>query len=100
MDSFFVIKNNDDTYRIECKLIVYRALHGKHPDFLKPEGDEQMGFNTKYFLLIKDDISNESEANLLAHELNTKYQTLITVCEDSGNWDNFPFKHCPIIYYK
>ena len=100
MDSFFIMDNNDGTYRIECKLIVYRNLHGKHPDFLKPEGNAKLGFNTKYFLLIEDNIADKSNAISKANKLNADYNKIITECENSGDWTKFPFKNSPIIYYK
>lgn len=100
MDTFYVMNNSDGTYRIECKCIIYRALHGKHPDWAKPTGNERDGFNTKYFLLIDDYIKSEEEAKQAAEYLNNEYKELITRCEDTGNWEEFPFKENEIIYWK
>lgn len=100
MDCFYARNNGDGTFGVECKIVVYRAKLGKHPDFLKPTGDEKDGFNTKYFLLVADDIPTLKDAETKALEFNQKYSKLQKECEDSGNWDNFPFKDAPIVYYK
>lgn len=100
MSSFYTAKNNDNTFRVECRLVVYREKLGKHPDFLKPTGDKATGYNTKYFLLIEDDISSESTANDIAAKYASSYDTLIEKCEESGDWTDFPFKDRAIIFYK
>ena len=102
MDTFIVVSNNDmsGTYHIECRCVIYRAKYGKHPDWAKPEGDKDMGFNTKYFLLIEDNIQSESEAKKKAQYYEDKYADMIRKCEDTGNWDVFPFKNNEIVYYK
>lgn len=98
---FYVIKNqNEDTYRIECRLVVYRAKLKQHPDFLHPTGDAKDGFYTKYYLLIKDDISSEQAADDSCDKLETDYRTIIETAEDTGDWSRFPFKNCQIVYYK
>lgn len=100
MDNFYARNNGDGTFGVECRVIVYRALLGKHPDFLKPEGNEKEGFNTKYYLLVADDIATLEEANQLAKEYNKKYSAIQNKCEKTGNWDEFPFKDALIVYYK
>lgn len=100
MEHFFIVKNPENTYHIKCKLVVYRALLKAHPDFLKPEGDEHDGFYTKYYLLIADDILTKEQAEEKSKLLNQQYDTLITTCENTGNWDSFPFKNNAIVYYK
>lgn len=98
---FFVMENqNENTYHIECRLIVYRAKLGKHPDFLKPTGNSVDGFNTKYFLLIEDDIASKTDADKRCDELERDYGEIIINAEDTGNWDKFPFKDKLIVYYK
>lgn len=94
------LRNIDGTYRIECLLIVYRQKLGKHPDFLKPVGDNITGYYTKYFLSIEDNILSEEQAVRKANDYNKKYDSLIEKCEDTGDWSDFPFKDCEIIYYK
>ena len=91
-----------DTYLIECRIVIYRALFGKHPDFLKDyEGNKKgEGYNTKFFFLIEDDIPDENTAITKVHAYNEKYAKLITECENTGVWDNFPFKSNTITYYK
>lgn len=100
MDSFYARDNGDGTFGVECRVIVYRAKLGKHPDFLKPIGDEKFGFNTKYYLLVDDDIPTLEEATTKANEYNEKYGAMLTKCEDTCNWDEFPFKDALIVYYK
>lgn len=100
MRSFGAIENNDGTWRIECVCIIYRALHGKHPDWAKPTGDAITGFNTKYFLLIEDDIKSMMKAVTRAEELEAQYGDLVRNCENTGDWTDFPFKDKEIIYYK
>lgn len=100
MEPFFVIENKENTYRIECKIVIYRHLLQFHPDFAQPVGDEKDGFYTKYYLLIKDDIPTKNEAQEEANLLNIEYKDIIAHAENTGNWDKFPFKDKPIIYYK
>lgn len=100
MSSFYTVKNNDNTFRVECRLIVYREKFGKHPDFLKPTGDKATGYYTKYFLLIEDTIPSESAANDIAAKYASSYDALVKKCEDTGEWTDFPFKDCEIIFYK
>ena len=100
IESFYPVNNNDGTYRIECRCIIYRTLLGKHPDWAKPTGDATTGFNTKYFLLIEDNIPSKVDAQKKANELNAKYTDIIEICESTGNWSKFPFTNKPIIYYK
>ena len=99
MNSFYPLDNGDGTWRVECRCIIYRELHGVHPDWAKPVGNAKEGYNTKYFLLVEDDLS-ELSANEKAAEYNEMYGNLLTACENSGNWDDFPFTNRPIVYYK
>lgn len=91
-----------DTYRIECRIVIYRQKFGKHPDFLKEyEGNKHgEGYNTKFFLLIEDDISDENTAKAKVDKYNKDYADLISKCENSGEWGAFPFKSSVIVYYK
>lgn len=98
--AFYPVDNNDGTYRIECRCIIYRAMLGKHPDWAKPQDDAKDGFNTKYYLLIEDDIVSLAAAQKQANNLNHKYSDILTKCEDTGNWTSFPFTDRPIIFYK
>jgi hypothetical protein len=98
--AFYPVDNNDGTYRIECRCIIYRAMLGKHPDWAKPQGDAKDGFNTKYYLLIEDDIASLATAQKRADDLNHKYSDILTKCEDTGDWTTFPFTDRPIIFYK
>lgn len=97
---FSAIENNDGTWRIECRCVIYRALHGKHPDWAKPTGDAVMGFNTKYYLLIEDNIKSMMKAIIKAEELESRYADIVRKCEDSGDWTDFPYKDNKIIFYK
>lgn len=98
---FFVTENSGEgTYHIECRLVVYRAMLGKHPDFLHPTGDPVDGFYTKYYLLIEDNISSEITADEHCDKLEHDYGTIIENAEQTGNWDKFPFKDSAIVYYK
>lgn len=98
---FYAMKNPEGTYRIECMICIYREKFGKHPDFLKDlEGDAHTGFNTKYALLVRDDIDSEVSASALASDYNHQYDDLITSCEDTSDWKQFPFKDCEPIYYR
>lgn len=58
------------------------------------------GFNTKYYLLIADDIASLAAAQTQANDLNQKYGDILTKCEDTGDWTAFPFTDKPIIFYK
>lgn len=99
MRVFNVIENNDGTWHIECRCVIYRALHNKHPDWAKPIGDAITGFYTKYYLLIEDNFKTMLKAILRAEELENQYAALITECENTGNWGNFPFADNLIVYY-
>lgn len=98
--SFYPVDNRDGTYRIECRCVIYRASLGKHPSWAKPEGDARLGYNTKYFLLIEDDIQTEADAIKKANEYEAKYGNILVQCEDTGDWRNFPFTNKLIVYYK
>lgn len=100
MNTFRIMNNNDGTWHIECLCVIYRALFGKHPEWAKPEGDAVNGYNTKYFVMVEDNIVTEEEAKQKANVYENKYGKLIKECEDSGNWDKFPFKDNTIVYYK
>jgi len=100
MDNFFHVAHYDKTYGIECQITVYRALLGKHPDFLKAYEGDRYGYNTKFYLLIEDCIEDEAAAEEKCQELNRKYSDLIIRCEETGNWDDFPFKDKEVVYYK
>lgn len=101
ISSFFVIVNPEGTKRIECRFIVYREKFGHHPSFLKDyEGNAREGFNTKFFFVVVDDLSDE-EAETKLLEFEEKYNDIVTNIEnDDTKWDEFPFKDCPISYYK
>lgn len=100
-NSFFVVKNElENTYRIECKIVIYRNMLGKHPDFITVTGNEHDGFYTKYWLLINDDIPTQSEADEMCNNYNKNYNTIISEAEHSGDWSKFPFKDRPLVYYK
>ena len=98
--AFYPVDNNDGTYRIECRCIIYRAMLSKHPDWAKPQGDAKDGFNTKYYLLIEDDIASLATAQKQADDLNHKYSGILNKCEDTGDWTTFPFTDRPIIFCK
>lgn len=98
--AFYPVNNQDGTYRIECKCTIYREMLNKHPDWAKPEGNAKDGFNTKYYLLIEDDIASLTIAQKQADDLNHKYSDILTKCENTGDWTTFPFTDKPIIFYK
>lgn len=99
-NAFYPADNNDGTYRIECRCIIYRAMLGKHPNWAKPQGNAKDGFYTKYYLLIEDNITSLATAQKQADDLNQKYSDILTKCEDTGDWTAFPFTDKPIIFYK
>lgn len=100
LSCFFIMPNPDNTFRIECRLVIYREEFGKHPDFLKPIGDAVTGYYTKYFLLIEDDILSKDLAEKACAKYDSLYAKLIENCENTGDWTDFPFKNNDIIYYK
>lgn len=100
MQTFNAVENNDGTWRIECRCVIYRALHGKHPDWAKPTGDAKTGYYTKYILLIEDEIKSMKTATDRANELENRYADMVRECEDTGDWHSFPFKDKEIISYR
>ena len=102
MDTFYTEQyQKDGTWDIICRIIIYREQFGKHPDFLKDyAGSEKHGFNTKFFLLIKTGIETKDEAERQIKKLTRRYEGTIARCENTGRWDDFPFMHCPVLYYK
>ena len=100
MDPFFIMQNEDKTFRIECKIVIYRHLLQFHPNFVHPIGDDIDGFYTKYYFLIKDNISTKEEAKIETKQLNEMYKNIIEHAENTGDWEKFPFKNNTIIYYK
>ena len=100
MSVFNTIENGDGTWRIECRCVIYRALHGKHPDWARPTGDAATGYYTKYFLLIEDGFKSLMKAITRTEELENQYADIIRNCEDTGDWSKFPFADREIIYYK
>ena len=96
-------------YIVVFRITIYREKLGKHPDFLKSFGDEKHrkdGFSTKFWFLAKDENGNElvelskEEATNISNVMNEKYVDMLYRCEDTGDWDEFPFKNCEIIYHK
>lgn len=73
-NAFYPADNNDGTYRIECRCIIYRAMLGKHPNWAKPQGNAKDGFYTKYYLLIEDNITSLATAQKKVDDLNKKIQ--------------------------
>ena len=103
MSAFSVHKNEgEDTYHIECLFVVYRAKFGHHPSFC-PQNEEdgaRDGYNTKYWFLVYDGLSKELAETRLA-DYQFLYEKLIHEIEDNDElWDEFPFKNCPVVYYK
>lgn len=102
-NKFFVYENPEKTYHIECFIVIYRHRLRKYPDFLSDFDSPKSirdGFTTKFYLLVKDDIETKEMADKLCKEYNEQYSKMIDECEDTGNWDKFPFKKCPLVYYK
>ncbi len=100
---FTVIKNyeSQETYRVECRIVIYREKLKRHPEFLEPyQGDRVNGFNTKFWLLIEDNIPDKDKAYRLCTRLNELYAAVIRKAENTGNWAQFPFKNCTVTYYK
>ena len=102
MTSFYIYDNNDGTFRIECKFIVYRAKFGHHPDFL-PQDEirgRREGFATKFWFLVEDNLT-ESEASSHLKKYQEQYDKLIEEIEDNDKrWNEFPFKDKPKVYSK
>lgn len=102
----FHYERNEKTglYDIICQIVIYREKLGKHPNFLQKyvneERDKKEGYYTKFYLLIKENLLNENEAVAEVDYLTEQYSSLIGTCEDTGNWDSFPFKNREVIYYK
>lgn len=99
---FFSVNNNDGTYHIECLFVVYRERFGHHPSFL-PQDEERgkrEGFSTKFWFLIKDDLTS-AEAETELEILNRIWSHKIHAIEnDDTLWDKFPFKNNTIVYSK
>ena len=101
MTNFQLVDNEDGTFRIECRFIVYRELFKKHPSWTYPTGDEKTGFYTKYYFLVEDDIMGNIPADAKIHFYRQEFDKLITEIENNpARWDEFPFKDRPIVYYK
>ena len=102
MNPFYITENNDKTWNIECRIIVYREILKEHPDFLKQyQGNAKNGYNTKFYLLIEENIPDKNIAQRLVDDYNQKYAAIIDQCESTGNWNNAEFlKTKPVIYYK
>lgn len=102
-------KLNEEKYIVGFTITIYREKLGKHPDFLSDFGNpltHRDGFSTRFWFLAKDENGNDlenltkEEAIYIANSMNDKYSNLIYSCEDTGIWDDFPFKNCLLIYHK
>ena len=99
MSHFFIVDNPEGTKRIECMFVVYREKFKHHPSFLKDlEGDEKNGFNTKFFFIIEDDLT---DAESLLSYYKEKFDTLLyEIEEDDNRWEDFLFKDNVLSYWK
>lgn len=94
MQNFYVEKepNTDDKYYIFVKIIIYRNLLGKYPDFLiEYDSKTKYGYTTKFAYLTEHTMLNFNAAKTKCEELNKKYSTILNTCETTGDWTNSPF---------
>jgi hypothetical protein len=91
---------NNGKYIVTVNIIIYRQLLGCYPSFLAgyntPDAIRD-GFTTKFWYICNkpegtyaEDLTKD-EAEKLVSEYTEKYETILTQCEDSGNWENSPF---------
>ena len=100
MKSFRAVDNEDGTWSVRTIIVIYRQKFGKHPDFLQNmQGDAKIGYNTKYCLLIEDDLTKE-QAEKRADELYARYDALQSHCENTGDWRDWPFKDAVVCWAK
>lgn len=94
MNSFYVEKEPfaPDKYYIAVKIIIYRNMLGKYPDFLvQYETSAKDGFSTKFAYLTDYTMLEKSVAEAKCEELEKRYTHILRECENSGDWSNSPF---------
>ncbi|MBQ1187920.1 MAG: hypothetical protein IIX62_02400 [Peptococcaceae bacterium] len=96
-------------YMVTLKIVIYRHIHGKYPDFLKSfdtEDAARNGHSTNFWFLCKQMNGEDAvlltreEAMRLADTYEAKYREIISYCETSGNWESYPFKDLALVYSK
>ena len=100
---------NPGTFIVTLKLVVYRQLHGRYPEFLKrfdTADAARDGYSTKFWFLCKKEDGTDAagmtlkEAKDLASKYEGKYWKILEFCEISGNWTTYPFEGLELIYHK
>lgn len=105
-NTFFVEDDGliEGRYKVTFAIIIYRNKFGCYPDFLKgfdtPKAARD-GYSTKFWYIVPDavDLSYE-DACELRDKCEKEYGELITNCENTGDWSNFPWKNAELIYSK
>ena len=112
MSKHFFVENDtlaQGKFIVSLKIVIYRHRLGCYPDFLANFGTPDKirdGYTTKFWYICEDENGNEyanlseDEANKVATMLEEKYSAMIETCEDTGNWNNYPFKNLTLIYHK
>lgn len=95
---------NKNRYIITVLIIIYRAEFGCYPEFLKsfdtPRAAKE-GYDTKFWFLVPEaENLTLSQARDLLDKYNNDYYDLIRNCENTSNWDDYPFKNAELIYHK
>lgn len=96
MNSFAVNKEpqQDNKYYVSVSIVIYRAKHGRYPDFLQwceTERNAREGYPTKFCYLTDHVMLEQTEAESIAKTLEEKYSKQLRQCEDSGDWSDSPF---------
>jgi hypothetical protein len=81
-------------YYISVAIVIYRALHGKYPDFLQgceTERNAREGYPTKFCYLTEEVMLEKKEAENKLAALEEKYGETLRECENSGDWSKSPF---------
>ena len=88
-------------FRVELNIVIYNNIAPKnvYPDFLK---DYAKSESTKFWLLCPDGIDmKETDAKIMADELEEKYRELVLDCESSKDWSKMDFlKDWDCLYHK
>lgn len=96
MRSFFIDKEpgEKEKYHVDVKIVIYRAMLGKYPDFLshcETERNAREGYPTKFCYCTEHTMLDKNDAERIADELEEKYAETLSECEKSGDWTNSPY---------
>lgn len=95
MNSFYIEEEpyEKEKYYIGVKIVIYRTLLGKYPDFLSfYERNSKDGYTTKFAYLIDEATQlSKNEAKKKCEELECEFSNVLRECENSGDWSKCPF---------